>query len=214
MVVYLLIPTSNHNFVCAYVRTHVLYIFWFLHQTTTAWEIGCGLLSCISFDCYIKPQHNKVYKREKVCCISFDSYIKPQLYSRLIWQSISCISFDSYIKPQHSTFLCSLHRGCISFDSYIKPQLPPPFIFLCVVVYLLIPTSNHNCITSCLVMISVVYLLIPTSNHNAWCLDGIRHGLYIFWFLHQTTTANVSTLSISLLYIFWFLHQTTTLYVD
>ena len=34
--------------------------------------------------------------------------------------------------------------GCISFDSYIKPQLDKDKIIVSVVVYLLIPTSNHN----------------------------------------------------------------------
>ena len=34
--------------------------------------------------------------------------------------------------------------GCISFDSYIKPQLNFLSLLRCNVVYLLIPTSNHN----------------------------------------------------------------------
>ena len=34
--------------------------------------------------------------------------------------------------------------GCISFDSYTKPQPIFNFIFLHIVIYLLIPTSNHN----------------------------------------------------------------------
>ena len=34
--------------------------------------------------------------------------------------------------------------SCISFDSYIKPQLFKVRLYLLVVVYLLIPTSNHN----------------------------------------------------------------------
>ena len=34
--------------------------------------------------------------------------------------------------------------GCISFDSYIKPQLENESEALILVVYLLIPTSNHN----------------------------------------------------------------------
>ena len=34
--------------------------------------------------------------------------------------------------------------------------------------------------------------------------------LYIFWFLHQTTTFDSDELAQDLLYIFWFLHQTTT----
>ena len=55
-----------------------------------------------------------------------------------------CISFDSYIKPQ----LCCLHlldgESCISFDSYIKPQRIVRSQVKTQVVYLLIPTSNHN----------------------------------------------------------------------
>ena len=34
--------------------------------------------------------------------------------------------------------------GCISFDSYIKPQLYEMNPGDSIVVYLLIPTSNHN----------------------------------------------------------------------
>ena len=35
------------------------------------------------------------------------------------------------------------------------------------VVYLLIPTSNHNIPQSFVRLYYVVYLLIPTSNHNS-----------------------------------------------
>ena len=63
-----------------------------------------------------------MYQSVKVRCISFDSYIKPQLVRR---------------------FICTLVR-CISFDSYIKPQLDAIILSLFLVVYLLIPTSNHN----------------------------------------------------------------------
>ena len=99
-----------------------LYIFWFLHQTTTR-----------------RVQYN-------TCC--------------------RCISFDSYIKPQHF-----LHRVC---------------------------------------KVCVVYLLIPTSNHNLGILKTDFLKLYIFWFLHQTTTARFLLVMQTMLYIFWFLHQTTT----
>ena len=121
---------------------------------------------------------------------------------------------------------------CISFESYIKPQLVRPKIFYYLVVYLLNPTSNHNC----------------------GVLRSPGAPLYIFWILHQTTTlvvlARLSLGCISFesyikpqrmarrarpllvvyllnptsnhnwllpypcipeLYIFWILHQTTTL---
>ena len=79
-------------------------------------------------------------------------------------------------------------KGCISFDSYIKPQLEYWTKEICM----------------------VVYLLIPTSNHNVHWEDKPSGLLYIFWFLHQTTTGRVTLIICHLLYIFWFLHQTTT----
>ena len=121
-VVYLLIPTSNHNVYSLYKEYRELYIFWFLHQTTTIWESTKYFGSCISFDSYIKPQPLKVVKMQDF----------------------------------------------------------------------------------------VVYLLIPTSNHNLAPWIFIRKLLYIFWFLHQTTTVNHFTIRVLQLYIFWFLHQTTT----
>ena len=56
--------------------------------------------------------------------------------------------------------------SCISFDSYIKPQLCSMLHFITIVVYLLIPTSNHNTYGFTRINGKVVYLLIPTSNHN------------------------------------------------
>ena len=78
------------------------------------------------------------------------------------------------------------------------------------VVYLLIPTSNHNLPFKYSLFLQVVYLLIPTSNHNSRVWEYLSSTLYIFWFLHQTTTYKFRTASGELLYIFWFLHQTTT----
>ena len=144
LVVYLLIPTSNHNWSWRKKETKVLYIFWFLHQTTTILHNILTSLGCISFDSYIKPQLRHLTKTFWLRCISFDSYIKPQLQFWWLWR----------------------WRCCISFDSYIKPQLAP---FL-------------------LLFYFVVYLLIPTSNHNVWGFTYTCSWLYIFWFLHQTTT--------------------------
>ena len=80
-------------------------------------------------------------------------------------------------------------RGCISLYSYIKPQL-------------LVFHTFH---------VPVVYLYIPTSNHNLAGIGVSVAMLYIFIFLHQTTTPKVSSIFMLWLYIFIFLHQTTTL---
>ena len=61
----------------------------------------------------------------------------------LSWFS-SCISFDSYIKPQLLDIEPTQEYSCISFDSYIKPQPNGVTLDPSTVVYLLIPTSNHN----------------------------------------------------------------------
>ena len=82
-VVYLLIPTSNHNLFHAKERLSLLYIFWSLHQTTT-WLAFCLCLNgCISFDPYIKPQHKGKRSQRSGSCISFDPYIKPQLSAQI-----------------------------------------------------------------------------------------------------------------------------------
>ena len=144
LVVYLLIPTSNHNVRREWAAPSPLYIFWFLHQTTTPIRV---LIS--SRPLYI---FWFLHQTTTVRCVIILTY--------------SCISFDSYIKPQQLR-LCQMSTySCISFDSYIKPQLVDAECRWPSVVYLLIPTSNHNC--------------------RAWAWTTCE--LYIFWFLHQTTT--------------------------
>ena len=165
-VVYLLIPTSNHNLAAALDGLEVLYIFWFLHQTTTIMAWVVSLPSCISFDSYIKPQLVIPGNETITSCISFDSYIKPQ---------------QPHVHRQHHRVVYLLiptsNHNCSAFVFAISW-----------VVYLLIPTSNHNYQTIHRVMFLVVYLLIPTSNHNSINVEWLTIELYIFWFLHQTTT--------------------------
>ena len=145
----------------------MLYIFWFLHQTTTGRGEGA----------------------QKGCCISFDSYIKPQLAS-------CCFGFLNVVYLLIPT---SNHNH--------ELRTHAPFH----VVYLLIPTSNHNSWHRLVWRQHVVYLLNPTSNHNVYAKHLYMLALYIFWFLHQTTTQVEQLSHKEWLYIFWFLHQTTTL---
>ena len=98
--VYLSIPTSNHNYIDFEDTRHALYIYLFLHQTTTS---GAS---------------------------------------------------------------ANNEEGCISIYSYIKPQLSP--------------TGEPP--------LDAVYLSIPTSNHNLTSTLNNIQSLYIYLFLHQTTT--------------------------
>ena len=56
----------------------------------------------------------------------------------------SCLSLDSYIKPQLEEVATYGADRCLSLDSYIKPQPVNMRYGKHFVVYLLIPTSNHN----------------------------------------------------------------------
>ena len=56
--------------------------------------------------------------------------------------------------------------SCISLYSYIKPQPQSERQEFYRVVYLYIPTSNHNLMFHHADSCVVVYLYIPTSNHN------------------------------------------------
>ena len=142
-VVYLLIPTSNHNVKQWHSHVLKLYIFWFLHQTTTRLRPALILGRCISFDSYIKPQRlsywwrlaDVVYLLIPTSNHNFDFYHNAYIKLYIFWflhQTTTlrpvyrlverCISFDSYIKPQHAISWSGLAISCISFDSYIKPQ--------------------------------------------------------------------------------------------
>ena len=99
-------------------------------------------------------------------CLSVYSYIKPQQGSGGSKRSYRCLSVYSYIKPQRCGIECLGPCRCLSVYSYIKPQPLASACNLYFVVYLSIPTSNHNFLGNVNNRLSVVYLSIPTSNHN------------------------------------------------
>ncbi len=144
IVVYLSIPTSNHNSQPMVTAAMALFICLFLHQTTTM---------------------SRIQNEVQVLFI--------------------CLFL-------HQTTTGAIHlnylRCCLSVYSYIKPQL-----ILCTVV-----------------IGTVVYLSIPTSNHNLLKVSAIQNVLFICLFLHQTTTIGATRRSYQELFICLFLHQTTT----
>ena len=165
LVVYLLIPTSNHNPSLIVIYVFRLYIFWFLHQTTTLVFCSCGKVGCISFDSYIKPQHTvRLLTQMQVVYLLIPTSNHNRSYNSLIRGLLYIFWFLHQTTTRHEKF--SHTWSCISFDSSIKPQLRDNYLVVCCVVYLLIPTSNHNPDSHQVHGLPVVYLLIPTSNHN------------------------------------------------
>ena len=99
-----------------------LYIFRFLHQTTT---------NCLFPFCFLR-------------CISFVSYIKPQLKEVVVFEQERCISFVSYIKPQHLwSVSLTLNVVYLSFPTS-NHNIRQGKNTENAVVYLSFPTSNHN----------------------------------------------------------------------
>ena len=142
-----------------------LFISWFLHQTTTQNIQLAAQESCLSLDSYIKPQlqphidyfSTVVYLLIPTSNHNTNSYIPQEKALFISWflhQTTTLIE-KKFLSPR-----------CLSLDSYIKPQRD----------------------VSILVEDNVVYLLIPTSNHNHRLLQVVRVLLFISWFLHQTTT--------------------------
>ena len=91
----------------------------------------------------------------------------------------------------------TINDRCISFDSYIKPQPKLSYTTAGYVVYLLIPTSNHNQNCRTLSRARVVYLLIPTSNHNK--RSELALGESVVYLLIPTSNHN-PTFTVSFLY--------------
>ena len=164
----------------------------FLHQTTTSSAAIRRIFSCI--------------------CLY--SYIKPQLWLIKNILAASCICLYSYIKPQLSVLSYAARSCCICLYSYIKPQLDSLRLMFIPVVYVSIPTSNHNPFYKRCLVNQVVYVSIPTSNHNYRPLHVKSCRLYMSLFLHQTTTRPAMYLRMKLLYMSLFLHQTTTVFYE
>ena len=166
-VVYLLIPTSNHNYAASDIVHRWLFISWFLHQTTTKSVPPSPPASL--FISWFLHQTTTQAVLTRLILVLFISWFLHQ--TTTAFNSVnaidSCLSLDSYIKPQPAASTSSCAICCLSLDSYIKPQQSEGFQFDTEVVYLLIPTSNHNYCKDNDNLSFVVYLLIPTSNHNA-----------------------------------------------
>ena len=120
-----------------------LYIFIFLHQTTTIKRLCSCSHRCISLYSYIKPQHDRL-----TCGIDevVYLYIPTSNHNTIFDLEYSNLLYIFIFLHQTTTVMSLVSRefGCISLYSYIKPQLLVPRCCQVWVVYLYIPTSNHN----------------------------------------------------------------------
>ena len=189
-------------------------------------------IRCLCLYSYIKPQLVSKCYLILISCLCLYSYIKPQLgdfhsgSASVVYVSIptsnhnyflslppALLLFMSLFLHQTTTWIarCSWSRGCLCLYSYIKPQQCANVKSCDCVVYVSIPTSNHNCPVIVCCCWLVVYVSIPTSNHNRYnCLFRIV-ALFMSLFLHQTTTVTVMLKCARRLFMSLFLHQTTTM---
>ena len=166
VVLHLCCPTSNYNDQTMSKIQEKLYMSLFLHQTTTL----------------VKKEN----RDEKL----YMSLFLHQTTTLTRWPITRrcCICLYSYIKPQRRKARRFGGLGCICLYSYIKPQPEFSCSQLLLVVYVSIPTSNHNPCNINDYFFHVVYVSIPTSNHNLALPSLSRRRLYMSLFLHQTTT--------------------------
>ena len=121
-VVYLSFSTSNHNFRVEFLRITALYIFHFLHQTTTASARAASGLCCISFIFYIKPQHIRDYSHFLlVVYLSFSTSNHNEREALIEDYKLYIFHFLHQTTTQRT--LLNAYNRCISFIFYIKPQL-------------------------------------------------------------------------------------------
>ena len=76
------LSTSNHNLMSNGNVSSILYLMFFLHQTTTHEHHQFLNFNCILCSFYIKPQLERKSKPFKIHCILCSFYIKPQLLHR------------------------------------------------------------------------------------------------------------------------------------
>ena len=160
--------------------SRLLYIFWFLHQTTTGYLSNyCQRTLYIFWFLHQTTtiNGNYIYGSEL-----YIFWFLHQTTTQMILCAAVRLLYIFWFLNQTTTRAVLLlpWMCCISFDSYIKPQRSSSQPRWWPVVYLLIPTSNHNGKCPACENALVVYLLIPTSNHNTVIPMGTEMKLYIF----------------------------------
>ena len=126
--------------VSGFTDTFKLYIFRFLHQTTTYKRLGFqpGKLYIFRFLHQTTTLRQSYWPAVVLYIFRFLHQTTTTFFDIKVVRC--CISFVFYIKPQPTYY----ENCCISFVFYIKPQLSFILISVRFVVYLSFSTSNHN----------------------------------------------------------------------
>ena len=123
IVVYLQFSTSNHNCISGYTIMQWLYIFSFLHQTTT-WKLVEYLLNrCISLVFYIKPQLQ--WRRHQKGRVVYLQFSTSNHNIGLTVTEDTRVVYLQFSTSNHNSVCCRQSKLCV--------------------VYLQFSTSNHNC---------------------------------------------------------------------
>ena len=108
--------------------------------------------------------------------------------------SFSCLSSCSYIKPQHLMIIYIVRIVVYHLVPTSNHNLDAVQVAEACVVYHLVPTSNHNSREIDILCRPVVYHLVPTSNHNG--VDNMNRKYIVVYHLVPTSNHNHSFLYI------------------
>ncbi len=207
VVVYHLVPTSNHNLFPSVITILQLFIILFLHQTTTVMVALMSAICCLSSCSYIKPQLCGFSSHSLCCCLSSCSYIKPQHLVKahfgisVVYHLVPTSNHNGYepFGPSLQLFIILfLHQTTTwaSRQAHASSLFIILFLHQTTTPYLLL-LKLCSCLSSCsyikpqpscckLGQLSVVYHLVPTSNHNLQkCFKRLRIVVY-----HLVPTSN------------------------
>ena len=165
-----------------------LFLIPILHQTTTLKRLLCGLLSCSSFQFYIKPQ----------------PITASSLFIPVVPHSNSTSNHNFHLQFRGKLFVVP-HSNSTSNHNVLRR-----FRSFLLVVPHSNSTSNHNMVARLWKLTAL--FLIPilhqtTTGHSPDFLDTL---LFLIPILHQTTTFTSEFSTHTLLFLIPILHQTTT----
>ena len=180
--------TSNHNLFTSVSRRVSLFLIPILHQTTTLKRLLCGLLSCSSFQFYIKPQP-----------ITASSLFIP------VVPHSNSTSNHNVLRRFRSFLLVVPHSNSTSNHNMVARLWKLTALFL-------IPILHQTTTRFPAPRYRHLLFLIPILHQTTTLTVRFVHSalLFLIPILHQTTTASLKLYEEQMLFLIPILHQTTT----